>query len=422
MAIPENNFSEAEQFEAFFNSATIGIVLTDRRGAIINFNQYASQQFGYAKEEVLGKSIEVLIPQKFRDNHHKYREGFYRNPGTRAMGGGRDLFALRKDGIEFPVEISLSTYGSGDNLYAIAFIIDITVRKNNELTVLHQKEALEKSTEQIRRMNADLEEKVEARTKMLKETLAELEHSRKELSEALQKEKELGDLKSGFVTMASHEFRTPLSTILSSAFLLEQYNPADGENEKRARHLKRIKSSVEGLKSILEDFLSLGKLEDGSVQAHMELIPFSDTAELIENIIADMRQAAAASQILQLTSEGSSNTWADPALLRNILINLISNSLKFSPGESKITVHVKAAPDGTSITVSDNGIGISEEDQAHLFERFFRAKNASNIQGTGLGLNIVTKYLELMNGSISLQSRLNEGTTITIHLPLTDQS
>lgn len=422
MTSPANSFNEAEQFEAFFSSATIGIVLTNRKGEIINFNQYASQQFGYNKEEVMNKNIELLVPSQFRKNHDKHREGFYRAPKARVMGEGRDLFALRKDGSEFPVEISLSTYGSGENIYVIAFIIDITIRKNNELTVLQQKRALEKSTEQIRKMNAELEEKVEARTKMLKETLAELEKSREELSDALQKEKDLSDLKSRFVTMASHEFRTPLSTILSSAFLLEQYNPADAENEKRAKHLKRIKTSVGGLKSILEDFLSIGKLEEGSIQANMEMLPFNEALTIFENTVSDMRQVARTGQSLQFAYEGSGDVWLDPTLLRNILINLVSNAIKFSPDDGKISLFFKAAADGATIMISDNGIGISEEDQQHLFERFFRAKNASTVQGTGLGLNIVAKYIELMNGKIQLQSKLNEGTQISIHIPLSDPS
>src|SRR3954467_10196872 len=227
--------SNVEQFEALFNYATIGMVVTNDKGEIINFNKFAEQQFGFTKEEMLGKTVEVLIPSTLHTKHIKYREDYYRRPEVRAMGHGRDLFALKKDGSTFPVEVSLSHYTINEQTFVIAFVIDITVRKKHEEVVLQQKKELETSTTEIKQMNNGLEQKVSDRTKMLREALVELEKSKEELSEAFEIEKDLSELKSRFVTMASHEFRTPLSTILSSAYLLEKYN--DGNpNPKVEKH------------------------------------------------------------------------------------------------------------------------------------------------------------------------------------------
>lgn len=411
----------AQQFEALFNHATIGIILCNKQAEIIDFNRQAEEQFGYTREELVGKKIEILIPTQFKEKHIGDRNRFYHDPHPRTMGAGRDLHGLKKDGAEFPVEVSLSNYYLEGEIYVIAFVIDITIRKNNEAIVYQQKAELERVTAQIRQLNSELEQKVENRTKMLRETLAELEKSKEEVSEALEKEKELGDLKSRFVTMASHEFRTPLSTILSSAFLLSKYNGAD-EAAKREKHIDRIKGAVGDMKSILEDFLSLGKLEEGSVNARMELLPFDDVVGVVADTIHGLEQITRKGQKIYFTHRGDGDVYADPALLRNILLNLISNAIKFSPENAAIDVELNKGELELVMSVSDQGIGISEEDQEHLFERFFRAKNASNIQGTGLGLHIVAKYVELMNARISMQSELNKGTSFYIHIPQTQIS
>ncbi len=414
VAMPDRE-ANIHQLEALFNYATIGIVVTNEHARIINFNKCAEGQFGYTKEEVLGQEIEILLPEKYRNSHVQYRDVFFGDPHPRRMGEGRDLYARKKDNTEFPVEVSL-TYYKADQTYVIAFIIDITVRKHDEYIVLAQKEELQRITDEVKQLNAVLEQKVADRTRMLRETLAALERSKEEVNEALKAEKELGELKSRFVTMASHEFRTPLSTILTSAFLLEKYNDVH-EPAKREKHVQRIKTAVADMRSILEDFLSLGKLDEGMVKAAIAVVPAEECFAIVKDVVHEMEGVFKPGQKVQCTSKGNGEVPIDKQLLKNILMNLLSNAIKFSSDNSIIKTDSAVVNNQLQIAVQDNGIGISKEDLQHLFERFFRARNAGNIQGTGLGLHIVVKYLDLMNGTIEVQSELNKGTTFTIHIP-----
>lgn len=410
----------SEQLEALFNFATIGIIVTNDKGEIINFNRFAQAQFGYTKEELLGKTVEVLLPQSVHRVHVQYRHQYYAHPEPRAMGHGRDLYARNKNGETFPVEVSLSHYIINNETFVIAFVIDITVRKKHEAVVLDQKKELERVAMEIKKMNSELEQKVQDRTKMLREALVDLEKSKEELSEAYENEKELGELKSRFVTMASHEFRTPLSTILSSAYLLEKYNEQTGD-EKVNKHLQRIRNAVGGMKNILEDFLSLGKLEEGKVQLNMEVVSGNLVMETIKSVVQELEGLLKPSQQILVYGDITGDVWIDIQLLKNILINLTSNAIKFTLNNMTVEIEAGVKEGNFFTTVRDHGIGISEEDQEHLFERFFRAKNASNIQGTGLGLHIVVKYLELMKGKITLESRLEHGSAFTIYIPQHEQ-
>lgn len=405
-----------EQFEALFNHASIGIVVTNDKGIIINFNQYAESQFGFSKSEILGQSVDILVPHNMQKFHFHHRQNFYKNPSPRQMGEGRDLFATKKNGTQFPVEISLSNYSVANENYVIAFIVDITIRKYNDAMLLQQKETLETITTEVKKLNVELEQKVEYRTQMLQETLSELEKSKEELSGTLEKEKELNELKSRFVTTASHEFRTPLSTIMSSAFLLEQHNDSQ-DPAKRLKHIWRIKNAAGELKSILEDFLSLGKLEEGLVNLKNQLISQQNFSDEIALIISEMEFLLKKGQRVNFSNQIKQPVLIDKQSLKHLLTNLLSNAVKFSPENSEIDVRTELSRKELIISVKDRGMGISEEDQQHLFERFFRAKNASHVQGTGLGLHIVTKYLELMNGRIELESTLENGSIFTIYIP-----
>jgi PAS domain S-box-containing protein len=376
-----------EEFVALFDQAALGIVTVNPQGLIVRINNFALQQFGYERDDIVGCAIEQLIPSRYRERHTQHRNDYSgNNPHQRPMGLGMDLWALRKDGSEFPVEVSLSSYNNAEGTFSIAFISDITVRKAHE--------------DALRKMNDELERQVDARTRSLRE--------------ALEREKELGVLKSRFVSMASHEFRTPLSTILSSAYLISKYERGD-DQPRREKHVQRIVSSVNTLTDILNDFLSVGRIEEGRIQVRRVPVKL---AEWMDTLLSELHQLLKKDQQFSYMHEGDDELNLDPSLLRHIVQNLISNAIKFSPEGAVIDIRTRRAGHLFSLSVSDRGIGISEEDQKHLFERFFRGANAINIQGTGLGLHIVGRYAELMNGHVSCRSHLNEGTTFTVTFDL----
>jgi len=405
--------SEERQLNALFEFATEGIILTNKEGKIVLANPAVLNLFKYDKYDLIGNPIEILIPMRFHHNHDSYRESFYNNPSNRSMGRGRDLFGITKNGNEIPLEVSLSYYKQKGEFFVIAFVVDITQRKRQEATLMEQNNQLEQISATIKKLNIELEDKVEQRTLILKEALQQLEISQQELSDALQKEKELSEIKSRFVSMASHEFRTPLSTVLSSASLIGRYTKEE-EQINRDKHIKKIKESVKHLNDLLEDFLSLGKLEEGRVQA--EIIDF-EVKGFAEEILDELGAVKKEGQSIVLTYNGEVEFMTDKRLLKNILLNLLSNAIKFSNENGMILLSINNKNDQLNIIVKDSGIGISEEDQTHLFSTFYRGSNATNIQGTGLGLHIVKRYADILHGNVELKSKLGKGTTITVELP-----
>ena len=408
--IEANLLQQNKKFEALFQYATMAMMVADQEGNIIMSNKYALSLFKYTSAEITVLKVEDLIPLRFQENHVAHRKHFDAHPQNRTMGVGVDLFAKKKTGEEFPVEISLGHYQTGEGRFVIAFIIDISHRKEIEKAMLQQQAEMEKVNAEIEKLNEDLEQKVEKRTRQLKETLEILEQSRDDLETALSKEKELSDLKTRFVSMASHEFRTPLSTILSSASLVAKYQQTDEQN-KRDKHIQRIRSAVSNLTDILNEFLSIGRIEEGRIQANFSNFNIKEQVHLVCN---EMQSILRPGQQIRIRHLGKEVVNLDLSLLRNVFINLLSNALKFSPENAMIDVETEVNEKQILISIRDYGIGISEDDKKHLFERFFRGKNVTNIQGTGLGLHIVSKYVELMNGQIKAESELEKGTRFTI--------
>lgn len=388
-------------------------MLVDQQGRILLANPVTERMFGYEKNSMIGLLVEDLLPEQMRARHVGYRKNFTDHPEPRPMGMGRDLIAKRKDGSQFPVAVSLSYTNVDGQVLVMAFISDITERKKAE-------EALKRSEEQLLVYASELEKKVQSRTEDLASTITALEKevqvrkkAEEEARKALDRERELNELKSKFVSIASHEFRTPLSTVMSSASLINQYTEK-GEPDKVNKHVQRIKSSVNHLTSILNDLLSLGKLEEGKVDVNKESIHLS---EFLKEVKEEITSTLKVGQHLEIRSNAVEHLSSDARILRNILFNLISNASKYSDENS--TIHIECFMDGGNVAfaVRDEGIGIPAEDQKHMFDRFFRASNAGNVQGTGLGLNIVKRYVDLLNGTISFSSVHGKGSIFTVIIP-----
>lgn len=401
-------------FHALFQHSSLGIIISDDQGVIQDANPFAAKIFGYEDKELNGKLIEVLVPHQIRDKHIKYREGYAKNPVPRAMGSNLNLLAVKKNGDQFPVEISLTHFELNGRRQIVSFVNDITSRKKAEQDLL--------------RLTEELETKVNERTKELSDALLELSHTNEglqqemeqrkkveaQIREMLEREKELGELKSRFVSMASHEFRTPLGGILSSASLIAKYTTTE-DQPKREKHVLTIKKMVKNLTNILNDFLSLDKLEQGKISSAP--VQF-DLNKLIQELAEDLRETSDKNLQIHVPGDAEISIIQDKEMVRNVLINLFTNAIKYSSSEAIVSIRTFVIGSEVKIEIEDNGMGIPEADQKHLFERFFRAKNVINLQGTGLGLNIVKRYLDLMGGSITFKSVENKGTTFTVILPL----
>lgn len=499
---------ESDIYKLLFENAGQGMIVTNEKGIIELVNPISLKMFGYTEQELIGQTIELLVPKGHRETHYKHRSKYNKNPVDRRMGGNMDLLAQRKDGSVFSVEIGLNHCCIEDDLKVVAIVTDITERVNAQNT--------------LKKLNTQLEEKVTTRTVELEKSqklynlisrnfprgiinvfdqdlnyifaegqeldkiglnskaligksyttrfgpqlsvtikeklnivfkgagtsfefedgnefyvvnavplkgaggivdqilvieknITDSKIAEQEMVKNLEKERELNELKSRFVSMASHEFRTPLSTILSSATLAGKYENTD-QQEKRAKHLDRIKSSVKNLTSILNDFLSIDKLEDGKVEVkRSEFLIVELMTEAIEEMGTYLKKNQYITFKTNIVDDQQVNS--DRNVIKNISINLLSNASKYSAEGEEILVELKTTDKGIKITFKDNGIGIPEVEQKQLFNRFFRAGNVTNIEGTGLGLNIVKKYLTLVNGDISFQSKEHEGTAFTVEIP-----
>lgn len=416
-----------ELLSKLFHSSGEGIMVFDGHGGVMAMNPRAEEMFGYKEAELAGEKVEKIVPMEHRHHHVAHREKYTTKPSVRSMGLGLDLQGLRKDGTTFPIEISLSYLKQDNKTLVVAFITDISLRKKQEQTLAEQQEKLKEYTTQLElkvkertreleQLNMGLQSQIQERKlaeNELKKSLQELRKAEKEILKALDRERELSELKSRFVSMASHEFRTPLTTIASSANLIKKYPEAD-QQPNREKHADRIVNSVRNLTTILNDFLSLEKLESGAVKLHLTEIQLND---LVQEIVQEINMVLKKGQHIVCACDGAGSIRTDANLLKNLLINLLSNASKYSGEGARIDVRCAPTTTGLQIDVQDYGIGIPKHEQKHLFDRFFRAANVTNIQGTGLGLNIVKKYLDLLKGQITFESEEGKGTTFSINIP-----
>ncbi len=414
----DNNKDFVLRLKSIIDTAIDGIITIGVEGIVESMNPAAANIFGYEENEVLGKNIKQLMPEPYHSSHDDYLKNYKETRKAHIIGVGREVIGLKKDGTLFPFRLAVSEVLLNDRVIYTGIIHDLTevkkakdeilkLNKELESKIIERTYELENAVNKLLLSNNKLESEIETR----KETEQKYQQSQLELETALQKEKELGELKTRFVSMASHEFRTPLASILSSASLIGKYEYTE-DQEKREKHVNRIKSSINNLTGILNDFLSLSKLEEGMIEVQYEVFSIVD---LICSVKEDLLQGKRKNRIIKLNFNDITTIESDLRIMKNILFNVMSNALKYS--DEEIHVELKIENNVLNIKITDTGLGIPEEEQKHLFTRFFRASNASNIQGTGLGLNIVKRYVELLNGSISFTSKESKGTTFTILLP-----
>jgi two-component system sensor kinase FixL len=387
----------AKLLKAIIETAIDGIITIDDRGLVESLNPAAQKLFGYELDEVIGRNISMLMPEPDKGGHDGYISRYQHTGEKRIIGKGREVRGLKKDGSTFPFRLAVSEVKYDQRIIYTGFIHDLSKEKEAE--------------RRLKDYAAELEGLVEERTRSLKKTVSALSEAKEEVSLSLLKEKELNQMKSRFVSMASHEFRTPLSSVQLSSVLIEKY-AAPFENENIKKHVNKIKSAVGNLTTILNDFLSLERLEAGNVQSSLAAF---DLVQLAEEVTEEMQMIAKDHQNIIYQHTGVERfVELDQNLLRNCMINLISNAIKYSGEHTFIEFNTEIQDKKYIITVSDNGIGIPDLDQKNLFQPFFRANNTGNIPGTGLGLNIVLRYAGLMNGTVEFASEVNKGARFTL--------
>lgn len=394
-------------FNILLNAVSEGVIIVNEQQQIVDANISAANMFGYEREELLEKPLNLLIPKKYKGEHHAHVSGFMEKQESRQMGHGRDLHGARKDGSTFPVEAGLNPFSVKENNYVMALVIDITIRKQQEA--------------KIQELYEDLEKKVVLRTKELSATIAELEaenklriQAEKDAKAALKKEQELNELKTKFLSLVSHEFKTPLSSILTSSMLLGKYKLTE-QQAKRDRHIKIISDKVHYLNNILNDFLSVEKLEKGKVNYKLSTFKVS---KVINEVVYNANMLLKDGQYINYPDDiDGYSLYQDEKIIELALSNIVNNAIKYSSENTQIDIFITQNDTITTFRIKDNGIGIPEKEQKNIFNRYFRAENALLVQGTGIGLNIVKSHLENLHGSISFESIENEGTTFTIQIP-----
>ena len=401
--------------EAVFEAAVDGIITIDRTGHILSINPAGANLFGYEISELLGERINKLMPSPHREDHDKYIDRYERTREARIIGIGRQVYGMRKDGSLFPFKLSVSEVKLEDSILYTGIIHDMSDQYEAE--------------ENLRQLNDKLESIVEERTDALNAAvskLSEINHSLQEevvlrekaegdLKQLLAKERELNEMKSRFVSMASHEFRTPLGAVLSSASLISRYDGSD-QQDKRQKHINRIRKAVGDLTTILDEFLSLDKLQAGKIRVEQREF---DLAVFIDEVLDEVSGICKENQrIDHVHTNDELPVVQDYSILKNILLNLLSNAIKYSDESSRIEVVSGIEASMAFIRVKDEGIGIPEVDMKHMTERFFRAGNATHIKGTGLGLNIVMRYLEVIGGTMEMDSEEGKGSTFTVRFPI----
>lgn len=372
------------RFRELIEHAPDAILQVDTAGRIVLANNTAESMFGYTAAELLASNVDLLVPEVHRAAHAQHRQAFVAAGITRPMGQGLNLHARRKDGTEFPVEISLSPVKTEQGVYVTAVVRDVTERK-----------------------------RIEAQVRLLENGYLQELEARKQEADRLNR------LKSEFLASVSHELRTPLHTIIGFSELLaeESSGPLNGEQKRFIAHIHR---DSEHLLELINDVLDISRIEAGGLNLHTEVL---ELGELISEVVKATRPLAEAKGVSLLAeSHVAVQVSADPLRLRQVLYNLLTNAVKFTPLGGTISVDT-AFLDGQTVqvTVSDTGIGIAPEQQTQIFDRFYQVGVTTQgvREGTGLGLAICKQLVEMHGGRIWVKSELGKGSRF--HFTLTAQ-
>ncbi len=369
------------RFRTIVEAAPSATVMVNQSGTIVLINSLTETLFGYSRDELVGKTVDILVPERFRGPHPSYRGKFFEDPKTRSMGSGRDLFGRRRDGSEFPVEIGLNPIETPDGLMVLSAIVDITERK--------------RADEELRRVN-------------------------NELARAHEKALEASKVKSAFLANMSHELRTPLNAIIGYSELLQELASRRGQPD-ALPDLAKINRAGKHLLELINDILDISKIEAGKMQMYLQDFVVAD---LVHETMATIKPLVEKNgNVLKADlAENLGTIHADMTRVRQTLLNLLSNACKFTQ-KGTITLTVRRAStngcDWLDFHVSDNGIGMTAEQIGRLFQAFSQADASTTRKygGTGLGLAITRKICQMMGGDVTAVSEMGKGSTFTARLP-----
>jgi PAS domain S-box-containing protein len=400
---------EKDVFNISFGDVSVGIVILDTQQHIIETNESIVRMFGYKTKELHQLHLQVLFSGDYKIQLENQLKGFLNQGLQKKKERNLTIYGVHKSKSMFPVEVSLNIFKLCDKEYIMALVTDISARKEQEV--------------KLSNLNAEFEQKILLRTKELNETISQLEHenmlrvdAEKDTNIAFRKERELNKLKTNFLSLVSHEFKTPLSGILTSTILLRKYNLAE-QQEKRDKHIQTITDKVQYLNNILNDFLSLEKLETGNVNYNLSTF---ELGKVMKEVVSNANILLKKGQTINYPDHiDEISLLQDEKIIELTLSNLIHNAIKYSSENSVIAIKVSQDLDITTLEIIDDGIGIPKIDQKNIFNRYFRAENALLTEGTGIGLNISKTHIENLGGSINFESEENKGTTFTISIPNT---